>query len=94
MSAARPFFPKDKPKSWVVFISAILVAILIGGPLMFLGPFLDELGFPGTFISVIGRLIFVASCVTSFVMWFVLVAGWITGRHKDIQPRHWRDQVW
>jgi len=52
-NSTKPFLPRDKPKSWIVFIICGLAGLLIAGPLMFSGIMfeIEALEFLGVFYS-------------------------------------------
>ena len=82
---SRPFIPRDKPESWVVFFSALLVALLVFGPLVFLAE---------GWLYRVGSVGFIACWVVAASMWVVYRIGTGTGRHNKLEPRPWKDQVW
>ena len=86
---SRPFIPRDKPKSWVIFICAVLVALLGFGPMGFLGGVFDVR--PLYYLGVSG---FVACWVVGVIAWFVFAAGLATGKYRNLPARSWNEQVW
>ena len=66
---SKPFFPRNKPKSWVVMISAGLLSLLVFGPIGFLGAAVDFVP-----LYVLGVAGFLVCCATFAVMWFVFGA--------------------
>ena len=85
----KPFIPSDKPKSWVVLLIAILVGLLIGGPILFVSVIYDL-----SFLRAIGMIIFVGAWTTGVVMACVFVLGVLRGKYGDIRDRPWSEQVW
>lgn len=85
----KPFIPKDKPKSWVVGISSSLVGLLLAGPIMFLGSYLEL-----SFIAAIGMAIFIICWVAFIVTWFVFAIGLFKGKYRNMQEREWGEQIW
>jgi len=86
---AKPFIPRDKPKSWVVFICAGLLAVLVFGPLLFLAKFVDS----GALFSVGAAGLFV--CGGSMILsWPVFMIGLLMGKYKNLPEKEWKDQVW
>ena len=86
---AAPFIPPDKPKSWVFGICAVLVALLIVAPLMFISHGLN--------LPMIYELLgmgFVACWVVFAASWLVFIIGLLSGKYRQLEPRAWRDQVW
>ncbi len=88
MPSSRSFFPDDKPRSWVVAISAGLLGLLMG--LIACGATWAEY----EIIKNVAVTAFVA-CWTAFaVCGVVLLVGQVSGRYQNIEPRPWREQVW
>ncbi len=85
----KPFIPRDKPKSWVVLLIAILIGLLIGGPILFVSAIYDLL-----FLRAIGMIIFVGAWTTGVVMACVFVFGILRGKYGDIRDLPWSEQVW
>ncbi len=85
----KPFIPRDKPKSWVVLLIAILVALLIGAPVLFLGAVFDL-----AFLHAVGRVIFYGAWATGAVMACVFVFGVVRGKYGDIRELPWSEQEW
>jgi hypothetical protein len=83
----QPFIPRDKPKSFVIFVSAGLVALLVCGPIAFLGAYFEfeplrYLGFIGAF-----------SCAAAmFVSWPVFMFGLLTGKYRELPQREWTER--
>ena len=86
---SRPFIPRDKPKSWVIFICGVLIALLGFGPVAMFGGAL-EIG-PLYYLGVAG---FVACWVAATVAWLVFIVGLIAGKYRKLPPRPWSEQVW
>ena len=88
MPSPQPFFPDDKPRSWVVAISAGLLGLLFG---------LIAFGAAWADMPAIKTLFFFAfaACWAIFAMcWVIFIVGHLSGRYRSIQPRPWREQVW
>ncbi len=85
----KPFIPKDKPKSWVMLIMAILVALLIAAPILVVSAIFDV-----AFLYAIGRLIFVGAWAIGAVMVCIFLFGVITGKYGDVREAPWSEQVW
>lgn len=86
---SRPFIPRDKPKSFVVFICAGLLGLLIFGPIAFLGG-LREI----SAIYYLGAGGFVVCWTVMAINMLVFFVGLIGGKYRDLQPRAWKEQVW
>ena len=89
MPAKHHFFPRNKPKSWVVFIVCILSGVTISAPLVALGYYFDI-----KLIEVAGRCIFVVSWVIGFLAWGIYIYRLVSGRYKHIEEKGWKDQLW
>ena len=85
----KPFFPKDKPKSWILYITSCLLGLLVGGPIAFAGGY-----FGIKSIKIIGTIIFVSCWSTMFITFFVFVFGKASGKYKKMEERSWKEQVW
>jgi hypothetical protein len=86
---SKPFIPRDKPKSWVLFICAGLIGLLAFGPVIGLGIYLEtnwlrRMGVAG---------FFVCWCVMA-VSGVISVVGGLSGRYRNLEPKDWKDQVW
>lgn len=84
----RPFIPRDKPKSGVIFILACLVGLAIG-----------LVGFAAAWAGIswlksIFMLLFFTCWLVAAASWFVLMFGMLTGRYRNMQPKEWREQLW
>ena len=88
-SEKKPFFPKDKPKSWVMGISSGLVALLIAGPVTILGVYLEL-----SIVKTIGTTIFILCWVIFAVTWFVFAIGMLSGKYRNLQEKEWGEQIW
>lgn len=87
--ANKPFIPRDKPKSWIVFICTGLIAVLVAGPIAISGSILEIKS-----LKMTGVFLFMFCWVTMFVMFVVGMISRIMGKWKNIQEREWKDQVW
>jgi uncharacterized membrane protein len=85
----EPFYPTDKPKSFVVFVSAVVLAPLAFGPILGLA-----LVFKIGWLLNVGLLGFAACWAVGLLFGLVLLAGEARGRYKNLEHRKWRDQVW
>ena len=84
-----PFIPRGKPKSWVLFILFLLIALLIAGPAMFLGGYLNI-----NVIQWLGTTMFVVCWIISFTSWLVFFGGMLSGKYRDIKEQEWNKQAW
>jgi len=84
----KPFIPRDKPKSWIVFVLSALLGLAFG-----LCAFAA-----GSYSWPIAKAIFIAgfaACWTLGALAGVTCGiGMATGRYDNLQERPWRDQVW
>jgi len=85
----EPFIPLNKPKSWVIFVLSCLAGLLIAGPIIFLGAYL-EIGL----IKGIGITMFVACWASSAVTAIYLAIGMFKGKYRNMKDREWRKQLW
>jgi uncharacterized membrane protein YGL010W len=88
MRSSRPFFPDDKPRSWVIAISAGLLGLLLGS---------IAFGAAWAGLQVIKTLslaAFVACWATFAICWAIFFVGQLSGRYRNMRPRPWREQVW
>ena len=86
---SQPFIPRDKPKSWVLFICAGLIALLFFAPIIGLG-----ILFEANWLRLLGMFgFFVCWCVGA-VAGAVLAVGNFSGRYRDLRAKDWKDQVW
>ena len=86
---SKPFIPRKAPKSFVVTISAGLIGLLCGGPLIFGGYFLGL-----KVLLTFGELIFILCWVIAAANGIIFTFGLITGRYRDMQERDWKEQIW
>jgi hypothetical protein len=68
---------------------AILVAILIGAPILLLGAIFDL-----AFLHTVGRVIFIGAWATGTGMACYFLYGVMTGKYGDTKERPWSEQVW
>ncbi len=84
----KSFIPRDKPKSWVVFVVSALLGLAFG---------LSAFAAAAYDLPIV-KAIFIAGFVACWAV--VAVAGvtcgigMATGRYADLQERPWQDQVW
>ena len=85
----RPFLPRDKPKSWVIFIICCLTGLLVAGPIAVSG-----IAFQVEALTSVGTAIFWGCWIVGIAMWIVYISRSIAGHYKSIEDRDWDDQVW
>ncbi len=85
----RPFIPRNKPKSWVLMILAVLTGLFVAAPIMLAGHYL-HLGF----IKGLGTFLFGFCVITFFLMWGIGLVKALTGKYRCIEERDWKDQTW
>lgn len=85
----KSFLPRDKPKSWIVFVISMLVGLLVAGPLAIVG-IVFQIGD----LESAGRLLFICSWSVGVAMWFVFISHSIRGRYKNIKESNWSEQLW
>ena len=89
MTQKKPFIPRDKPKSWCIGIISGLVGLLVAGPIMFAGAYLNF-----GFAKFVGMFIFVVCVLVFFLMWLVFMVGLASGKYKLVEDKNWKEQVW
>ena len=87
--SSKSFIPRDKPKSWVVFILAFLGGVFVGGPILMLAAMFEL-----PILYSLANLVFVTAWATAAVMGCVFAIGMVTGKYVEIQERPWSEQVW
>jgi len=83
------FFPIDKPKSFVVFLCAVLFCLLVIGPILGLAIALKI-----DWLLNVGRFGFFACWAVAFPFGIVLTVGICAGKYRNIEHKKWKDQVW
>lgn len=86
---SQPFIPRDKPKSWVLFICAGLLGLLAFAPIIGLGIF-----FEANWLFRLGVVGFVACWCLMAVSGVVTAVGGFSGRYRNLEAKDWKDQVW
>ena len=86
---SRPFIPQDKPKSWVIFVLAVLIGLLVFGPIGFLGAYFEV-----TELYLLAAFGFMSCWLVAAVTLIVFFAKLISGKYRNLPPRPWSDQVW
>ena len=84
-----PFLPRDKPKSWIVFIVSGLLGVLIAGPIA-----LSGIWFEIEALVSVGRLLLWSCWAVAVSMWIVHFSRSIAGHYKDVGDHDWKDQIW
>ena len=85
----KPFLPRDKPRSWVLFILCCLTGLLVAGPLLLIGSVFEIRA-----IESFGRTLFWCCLITAALMWAVFMFRSAAGRYDRIVARDWKDQIW
>lgn len=88
MTEPKPFFPLDKPRSWVIFVSATLLGLAIGLT-AFAAAWFDV-----TLRRILATSLFVACWLVAAVCWCIFMIRQGAGRYRDIEPKPWKDQIW
>ena len=88
-TSKNPFLPRDKPKSWILFVISALAGLLIAGPLFFSGIMLEMEA-----LQFLGGLLFWCFWIAGALMWFVFISRSIAGHYKGIGDRDWSEQIW
>ena len=85
---SRPFFPDDKPRSWVLGVSFGLLGLLVGS-ITFAAAWFGLQGLKSMLV------VLFAVCWSGFaVSWLVFAAKLATGQYTAVRSRPWREQVW
>ena len=87
-TAKRPFIPRDKPKSFVIFTLAGLAGLGVG----LLAFAFAWFGFQPGYLAATG--LFVVCWVVGALFLLLFAIQSIAGGYKDIQPKSWREQKW
>jgi hypothetical protein len=82
------FIPPNYPKSFIVFVIAVLTGLVSGG-ILILRAWLES-----ALLETIGRLAFFACSAVAAAMFAVFLPGSWTGKYRDLPSRPWKEQVW
>ena len=85
----KSFFPKDKPKSWVIAVSSALMGLLLAVPVMLLGMYLEI-----DLVKAIGTIMFVLCWAVFAITSCVCAVGMLTGKYRNLKEKEWREQLW
>ena len=85
----KTFIPKNKPKSWVIGVIAILIGLLLASPIMAIGAI-----YKIEIIKNIGIFIFLVCWGIAAIMWFLFIFGLLTGKYRNIELKEWSQQSW
>jgi hypothetical protein len=84
----KPFIPRDKPKSWVVFVLSALLGLAFGLCVFAAASY----GWP------IAKAFFIAGFAACWALGafagLICGIGMATGRYGNLQEKPWREQVW
>jgi hypothetical protein len=89
MTKSEAFLPRDKPKSWIIFVISILAGLLIAGPLAVSGIALEI-----KILQSAGITLLWVCWVFGGAMWLLYICRSIAGHYKDIGSHDWREQIW
>jgi len=84
----RPFIPRDKPKSWVIFVLSALCGLGFG-----LVAFVSA-SQGWSVAKAIGIAGFSLCWLSAAIAGINCGIGMLTGKYGHLQERAWRDQVW
>ncbi len=84
----KAFFPTDKPRSWVIAVSAALIGLVFGS-LSFVGYY-----FESHILFNIGRIFFVVCWFVVFLMTIMFLINSVSGRYRKISPSKWSKRPW
>jgi len=88
MSRRQPFFPKDKPRSWIIGVSAVLAGLGFGC-LGFLGVFLDW-----SPLFYLGGALFVLCWLVGFPMIVLFNIRLVAGHYRGLGNTSWEQRPW
>jgi hypothetical protein len=88
MHPSRPFFPDDKPRTWVLGVSAGLLGLFVGF-IAFTAAWFELQALKSALLA-----LFAACWATFAISWLIFVARLVSGQYTNVQPRPWREQVW
>jgi hypothetical protein len=88
MTQRRPFFPDNKPRSWVIGVSAALLGLGFGA-LAFLGYALNV-----GFLARLGSVLFVVCWAVGFSMVVLFNVKLFSGQYRDLGPSPWSARPW
>lgn len=87
-SYARAFFPRNRPRFWVVGATAWLLGFIVG--LIGFGVATLDL----VWLQIPLMAVFALCWLVGVVCWFGYVHGIFSGRYRGITEKPWREQVW
>ena len=88
MPTSRPFIPRDKPKSFVIFSLAGLVGLGAG----LVGYGLGSLGFEGG--QWVAIAIFTVCWAVGAGALLLYTVQYLSGAYEKLEPRPWSEQKW
>ncbi|HYC36530.1 MAG TPA: hypothetical protein VEC19_08930 [Usitatibacter sp.] len=78
-----------KPKSFIVFVTASLLALLLFAPVAIVGLSLERAP-----VFLAGTAGVAVTALTGAFMALLFAAGLYAGRYRELHPAPWREQVW
>lgn len=84
----KPFFPRDKPKSFVLAILFVLIG-LVCGLLAFAGAALNV-----AFLRSLGTTLFLGCWLVAFPSLVLFNIKNFAGRYRGLDEKDWKDQEW
>jgi len=84
----KPFFPNDKPKSWVIGVSSCLLGLGFGF-LMGLGHYLEV-----SILINIFKFLFILCFVIGFPMVLIFNIKYFSGQYRQLQSSSWSERPW
>jgi hypothetical protein len=87
-SKRKPFFPDDKPRSWIIGLSTGMMAFLFAGAAFFAKMMaLDFLADLARFFSLLfGFVMLPMMVICNFKS--------LSGQYKNLRPSEWKDRPW
>ena len=77
------------PKSGIVIIIVSLIALLVAGPMMFGGLFIEL-----NWLLQIGKILFTICVFIWLIMFVIFNVGHFKGKYKQMCENDWKNQIW
>jgi len=84
----KPFIPRDKPRSWIVFVLSVLLGLAFGLCAFAAG------SYGWSIAKTVLTTGFAACSGVAALAGITCGIGMATGRYGNLQEKPWRDQVW
>lgn len=84
----KPFFPDDKPRTWVIGVSAGIISVIVGT-----AAFLAKMSALDVLATML-RLVSISCGAVMLSMMVVFNLKLLLGQYKTIHPSKWKDKPW